>query len=192
MSPRTQIQNEKIRDKSTGRILTAAFKLMAKNGFESTSIAQIAKEAGVSKGLMYNYFSSKEELLQAIINRTMREGDEMIASLYSDNPVVTLENVFKWFFNELRNKPSEWRFASEIMLKADKYTFVKEMVTAKMNEYMKLIGSLLTELRYKNPEQEAYVIGALFDGIGFGYLVVGENYPIDEIEKYLIEKYCRN
>lgn len=191
MSPRSHIQNEKIRDKSTGRILNAAFNLMAKNGYESTSISQIAKEAGVSKGLMYNYFSSKEELLQALINKTLHEGDEIIESLFSDNPVVTLENVFKWFFDELRKKPSEWRFASEIMLKADKYTFVKEMITAKMNEYVKMIGGLLNELGFKNPAQEAYIIAALFDGIGFGYLVVGENYPIDEIEKYLIEKYCK-
>jgi len=191
MSPRNHIQNEKIRDKSTGRILNAAFMLMAKNGYESTSISQIAKEAGVSKGLMYNYFSSKEELLQALINKTLHEGDEIIESLFSDNPVVTLENVFKWFFGELRKKPSEWRFASEIMLKADKYSFVKEMITAKMNEYVKLIGGLLNELGFKNPSQEAYIIAALFDGIGFGYLVVGENYPIDEIEKYLIEKYCK-
>ena len=192
MSPRTEIQNEKLRIESIRKILDAAFSLMSKHGYDTTSIAQIAQEAGVSKGLMYNYFSSKEALLKALINKTIREGDEILQTLFSDNPAVTLENVFRWFFNELRNKPTEWRFASEIMLKANKYSFVEEMITAKMNEYMKLIGGLLTELGFKNPTQEAYVIGALFDGIGFGYLVIGESYPIDEVEKYLIEKYCRN
>ena len=192
MSPRTEIQYEKLRVESTRKILNAAFSLMSKQGYDTTSISQIAQEAGVSKGLMYNYFSSKEALLKALINKTVREGDEILQKLFSDDPAVTLENVFRWFFGELRNRPTEWRFASEIMLKADKFPFVKEMISAKMSEYMKLIGGLLIELGFKNPEKEAYVIGALFDGIGFGYLVVGESYPIDEIEKYLIKKYCRN
>jgi len=192
MSPRSQIQNEKIRSESTGKILEAAFRLMVKDGYESTSISQIAKEAGVSKGLMYNYFRSKEELLNALIKKTIRDGEKIMGNIYSENPAVTLENVFRWFFNELRNNLSEWRFVSEIMLKADKYPFVKEIITIKMSEYMKFISDLLTKLGFKNPESEAYIIGGLMDGIGFACLVVGEEYPIDEMEKYIIDKYCKN
>lgn len=191
MSPRTQIQNEKIRSESTNKILSAAFMLMSKNGYEATSISQIAQAAGVSKGLMYNYFSSKEDLLKALINKTMSEGDKIMQKMFSDNPAVTLENVFRWFFGELRNNLSEWRFASEIMLKADKYAFVQEMIAFKMGEYMKLLEGLLKELGFENPEKEAYLIGAVFDGIGFGYLVVGDEYPLDNMENYLIEKYCK-
>jgi len=192
MSPRSQIQNEKIRSESTGKILEAAFRLMVKDGYESTSISQIAKEAGVSKGLMYNYFRSKEELLNALIKKTIRDGEKIMGNIYSENPAVTLENVFRWFFNELRNNLSEWRFVSEIMLKADKYPFVKEIITIKMSEYMKFFSDLLTKLGFKNPESEAYIIGGLMDGIGFACLVVGEEYPIDEMEKYIIDKYCKN
>ena len=191
MSPRTQIQNEKIREESQQKILNSAFRLMSVNGYESTSIAQIAADAGISKGLMYNYFSSKEELLKALINRTLEEGESVMTEVFSNDPVQTLENVFKWFFNELRNNLNEWRFISEIMLHADKYPFVKEMVAIKMKEYMKLFTSLLTEIGFENPEQESFVIGGLFDGIGFQYLVVGEEYPIDSMEQYLIEKYCK-
>lgn len=191
MSPRSQIQNEKVRTESTDKILSASFKLMSKNGYDSTSISQIAQEAGISKGLMYNYFSSKEELLEALINKTLSDGEEIMADVFSEDPAETLKNVFGWFFNELRNNLDEWRFISEIMLKADKYSFVKEMVTVKMSEYMRLFSALLTELGFENPEREAYVIGGLFDGIGFQYLVVGKEYPIDEMEEYLIRKYCK-
>ena len=50
MSPRTAEQNEQIRTESKHKIMEAAFKLIAKNGYEATSIALIAKTAGVSKG----------------------------------------------------------------------------------------------------------------------------------------------
>ena len=77
------------------------------------------------------------------------------------------------------------------MLRADKYSFVKDLVTIKLEEYTKLFSTLLQELEFENPTEEAYVIGGLFDGIGFQCLVVGNEYPIDQMEKYLISKYCK-
>ena len=191
MSPRSTIENKKIRTESISKILDAAFMLMAKNGYESTSISQIANEAGVSKGLMYNYFHSKEDLLKALIDQTLRDGEKIMEGVFSDDPAETLENVFKWYFNELRNNLGEWKFISEIMLRADKFSFVKDMVTIKLEEYTKLFSTLLQELEFENPTEEAYVIGGLFDGIGFQCLVVGNEYPIDKMEKYLISKYCK-
>ena len=47
--------------------MSVALKLFAEKGYHATSISQIAVKAKVSKGLMYNYFSSKEDLLDEII-----------------------------------------------------------------------------------------------------------------------------
>jgi len=190
MSPRTQVQNEKIREESQQKILTAAFDLMSEKGYDSTSIAQIAKEAGVSKGLMYNYFHSKEDLLKAVIERTLQDGEKIMEGVLADDPVVTLENIIRWYFNELRNNLREWRFISEIMFRADIHQFVRVMTTRKLDEYSKLFSTLLYEIGFENPMEEAYIIGGLFDGIGFQCMVVGDKYPIDKMENYLIKKYC--
>ncbi len=190
MSPRSKEQIEEIRSQSIAKILDAAFRLMSRNGYDSTSISQIAKEAGVSKGLMYNYFNSKEDLIKQLINNTMEEGDRLMTSIVSENPSETLRNIFKWFFNELRNHIEQWRFISEFMFKVDKFEFVKDLVCNKMKEYVDFIGSLLNEIGYENAREEAQLITGLFDGIGFQYLVIGKEYPLDEMEKYLIEKYC--
>jgi len=191
MSPRSQEQISKIRSQSTAKILDAAFQLMSAKGYDSTSIAEIAREAGVSKGLMYNYFHSKEDLLKALVDRTLGDGEKIMEDVFSDDPAETLENVFRWYFNELRNNLGEWKFIIEIMLRADKYSFVKDLTTIKLGEYTKLFSALLQELGFEHPIKEAYVIGGLFDGIGFQCLVVGDGYPIDQMEKYLIDKYCK-
>lgn len=191
MSPRTQIQNRKIREESQEKILTAAFNIMSTKGYDSTSIAQIAKEAGVSKGLMYNYFHSKEDLLKALIERTLQDGEKIMEGVLTDDPLVTLENIIRWYFNELRNNLREWRFISEIMFRADIHHFVRVMTTRKLEEYSKLFSALLHEIGFENPIEEAYIIGGLFDGIGFQCMVVGDKYPIDKMEKYLISKYCK-
>lgn len=191
MSPRSQKQIEKIRKQSISRILEAAFQLMAKYGYEATSISQIANEAGVSKGLMYNYFDSKEDLLKALLNNAFAEADELMAGIIDKDPKATIENMLRWFFTELRERPEHWRLITELTLKIDKFDFVKEMAKRKFIEYVDFFGELLDQIGFENPREEARCIAGLFDGIGVQYLVIGKNYPLDKMEQFLIEKYCK-
>jgi TetR/AcrR family fatty acid metabolism transcriptional regulator len=49
------------------QILAAATKVFARQGFDATRVADIATEAGVAYGLVYHYFSHKDEVLDAIL-----------------------------------------------------------------------------------------------------------------------------
>ena len=191
MSPRSQDQIEQIRKQSIGKILEAAFQLMARNGYDATSISQIASQAGVSKGLMYNYFDSKEDLLKALLDSAFAEADELMAQIITEDPKITIENMLRWYFNELRERPEHWRLITELTLKIEKFSFVKEMARNKLNEYVEFFGGLLNQIGFKNPKEEAMTIAGLFDGIGVQYLVIGKDYPLDEMEKFLINKYCK-
>lgn len=51
------------------QLLDVALELFAREGVEKTTVGRIAQEANVSHGLLYHYFSSKEEVLYAIIER---------------------------------------------------------------------------------------------------------------------------
>jgi AcrR family transcriptional regulator len=191
MSPRTKQQNDEIRLESSKKIIEAAFELIARNGYESTSISQIAEKAGVSKGLVYNYFESKEELLERMVQGAFSEGEVALQNLITNDPARTLENFFKLFFNELRQRPEHWRLITELTFKIDKFKFVHDIAVEKINGYTTLFESLLTQIGIPNPKGEAKLIAALFDGIGVQYLVIRENYPLNEIETYLINKYCK-
>jgi TetR/AcrR family fatty acid metabolism transcriptional regulator len=48
------------------RILRAAVKVFAKNGFHATRVSEVAKAAGVADGTIYLYFKSKDELLVSL------------------------------------------------------------------------------------------------------------------------------
>ncbi|WP_137149727.1 TetR/AcrR family transcriptional regulator [Mycolicibacterium sp. CR10] len=56
------------------RILAVAERLLARNGWRSTSLAQIAKEAGVSAAGLLHHFESKEHLLNAVLDA--RDADD--------------------------------------------------------------------------------------------------------------------
>jgi len=59
------------------QIINAAFDLFAKKGYVATSVDSIAQKANVSKGLIYHYFNSKEEILKAVFS-TLIEQSRMI------------------------------------------------------------------------------------------------------------------
>jgi AcrR family transcriptional regulator len=173
------------------KISEAAFSLIARQGFESTSIAQIAKEAGVSKGLLYNYYESKEALMEKLILDAMSQGEEVIGSIFSEEPAVTMENLIKWFFKEIRERPDHWRLITEVTLKIDKYKFVHDIAVEKMQAYISLMQQLLAQMGYEDPEAEARLLAALFDGIGMQALLIREDYPLDKLEKIMITKFCK-
>lgn len=55
------------------RILQAATKIFAQNGFYSSRVADIAREAGVASGTIYLYFSNKEDLIISIFQEAVRD-----------------------------------------------------------------------------------------------------------------------
>ena len=71
--PRTPQENERIRQLAKKNILEAGMKLFINKGYHATSISNIAKEAGISKGVFYNYFKGKEEILATMVEA--RVGD---------------------------------------------------------------------------------------------------------------------
>ncbi len=70
------------------RLLSAATRLFAEQGFDRTSVSQIVEAAGVTKGAMYHYFRSKDDLLYEIYARVLREQTRRLeAFAASDEPV---------------------------------------------------------------------------------------------------------
>ncbi len=60
------------RKDSRQRLIRAAIELFGRRGYHDTSIAAILKESGCTRGVLYYYFSSKEELGYAAIEEEMR------------------------------------------------------------------------------------------------------------------------
>jgi AcrR family transcriptional regulator len=67
MSPLNTEQLEQIRNKRKEQIMNAALKVFARRGFIGAKTSMIAKEAGLSEGLLYNYFNSKDELFVSLV-----------------------------------------------------------------------------------------------------------------------------
>src|SRR5262247_4027701 len=71
------------------QILDGARRMFLAHGFDAASMGAIAREAGVSKGTLYVYFKSKEELFEAIVEEQCRVEAEQIFTLDRQAPVAS-------------------------------------------------------------------------------------------------------
>jgi TetR/AcrR family fatty acid metabolism transcriptional regulator len=62
------------------QIIKAAEKVFARKGFAEATISDVAREAGLSDATIYEYFTSKEDLLFSIPGDTTKQGNESCRS----------------------------------------------------------------------------------------------------------------
>src|SRR5690606_6088010 len=170
------------------KIIMAAFQLFAEKGYASSSVSQIAKEAGISKGLIYHYFKSKEEVLKGIFDMLVQKGEVIFEQWGGQTPKEKLRITITESVNMIKTQPQIMRFMASLSLQPDAAQDLKEISDIKREEMMAIYQQVFEELGYHDPEAEAYYTGALLDGILLGHLSIS-NYPIDKIEQILLKRY---
>ncbi len=69
--PTTPVRHERRKDARPGELLAAALDLFVEKGFAATRAEEVAARAGVSKGTLFLYFASKEELFKAVVRENI-------------------------------------------------------------------------------------------------------------------------
>ncbi|WP_296447711.1 TetR/AcrR family transcriptional regulator [Rhodoferax sp. UBA5149] len=64
-------KHERRKDARPGELLAAALDLFVEKGFAATKAEEVARRAGVSKGTLFLYFASKEELFKAVVRENI-------------------------------------------------------------------------------------------------------------------------
>lgn len=70
------------------QILDAAAECFRKSGFHGASMAEIAKSFGMSAGHIYNYFESKEAIIEAMVKRDLDQALERIAKIQGEKDIL--------------------------------------------------------------------------------------------------------
>lgn len=92
--PRTPEQYEAMRAATRDKIQNAAISLFTRKGFAATSVQDIARAAGISTGLMYRHYRTKDDLFGALIDQAADGLDAVIESFRSDRSAPELINAF--------------------------------------------------------------------------------------------------
>jgi AcrR family transcriptional regulator len=91
-------------DVRLNEFLDAAQRLFMEKGYDDTPISAIIDAVGVSKGAFYHYFSSKEELLDAISERTAQAGKGIMNAIADDTVLTAREKLNRVFASSMAFK----------------------------------------------------------------------------------------
>jgi AcrR family transcriptional regulator len=187
MSPRTKNQFKEMREKSRENIEKIALELFAIKGYHATSISQIAEKAGISKGLLYNYYKSKEHLLDSVI---MKVYDEIMRIVQMNENLPSekqIEQMIIQTIDHIKKNITFWKLYLFLVHQSDVHKKLSVLYDKMRDEYMGYVVKLFQEIGSENPTMEALLLGTMFDGIGLNYVTAPDGYPIDEMKDYLIE-----
>lgn len=76
-------------------ILETAERLFLTKGYTKTTVNDILKEIGIAKGTFYHYFKSKEEVMDEIIMRIIKEDVTKAKRIVSNPDIPVLDKLFK-------------------------------------------------------------------------------------------------
>ena len=193
MAPKTKEQFKEIREQTKAAIKNAALDLFAHRGYASTSISQIAKGAGVSKGLMYNYFSSKEELIKEIILDAYQITESILKEHFAPtHPAAEqLAGLVEGLTKMITENTDYWKLLTSLAFQDGILGDLEDALKQKSLSYLDVMTHLFEELGAETPKEEALLFSAALDGMMMQYMSLREEYPVEAMKAQIIKKFCQ-
>ncbi len=193
MASKSKDRFAELRQKSISSIKETALDLFAHNGFHNTSISAIAKAAGISKGLIYNYFESKEDLLHKIIEEAVDEGEKFTAYIFKNigDPYLQLKEIVEISIQAVTSNLEYWKLLTALALQTEVLSELKQVLMQKQIDVFEMMEGIFRNMNVEDPKKEAYFFGALLDGLFLHYISMIDSYPLEEMKEFIINKYSK-
>jgi AcrR family transcriptional regulator len=165
---RNQVLNE-----SRQKLLDAATAEFAREGYNGANINTISREAGFAKGTIYNYFSSKRELMFSLIDEIAASHHRFVAAhvMKTEDPVQRLQGFFQAGLEWITLNLSLGRIMLS-MLNSPDNEFKQRMWQGYQSMYQLIINDILAPgmaqgfFRQADPSPTAGLLMMLYLGIG--------------------------
>jgi len=167
MSPRPDVS-----DARKGQIINAAEDVFTKKGFNEARMDDIADETGLSKGTLYLYFKSKDDLIIAILDRMFQLEFKQLQTINQSEMSATdavwkiSELLTKDILGMLRLIPIVYQF----LALAFRNKYVQKALKKYINQYLDILTPIIQrgidsgEFREVDAREAAIAMGALIEG----------------------------
>ncbi len=172
-----------------GYILTVASSLMTKKGIKETSLKDIAKEAGISKGTLYYYYSAKEDIIYDIAESNLSEiTDELLHFVKESSGNVDVKEILKTLFEKILASDTRGRLHLYLLNDVSTNEALKEKFFKMYASWRKVLAESLDRIlpQQGNNQSLATVILALIDGLQIQKFCGCDDASVDDIINILV------
>lgn len=187
--------SDKYKKEKKALILKNAFECFAEKGFQAATIDDIVTRSGISKGAIYNYFNSKDEIYIELMNQQTEENMERLKTNISSLSCSKekLDYLFETYSN-LNNHPqfqNSTRVHIEFWIYSSRKEDLSELMMSRYQMYTGLFKGIVDEGILNgefpsdaNAEELALVFWGFIDGASIHFLMLGnEHYPYQNVFK---------
>ncbi len=154
------------------QIMDAAAACFCQQGFHHSTMQDICRQAELSPGAVYRYFSAKEEIIESMVRERQRASAAIIEAVRSHGTTLrVLDELADVFFSHLEN-PQECALSIELWAESLRSPRIREMLLSELRN----VGAPLTEIigsaqkageinQRLDAEAVAQVLISFFDGL---------------------------
>lgn len=169
MSPRSPEENRRARERTRQRLVSGSFRVFAEKGAHGASMSDIAETVGVSKGLAYHYFDSKEELLAAALEARLDRLLEVVEEVEAEpTPGRRLEVLTDRLIGQVTEEPEAFRLYLALSLEGAGSPALGpalEGLRERMERYLGEVRRLFEELGSPEPPVDALLFRSALLGL---------------------------
>ncbi|PQP88996.1 TetR/AcrR family transcriptional regulator [Paenibacillus sp. AR247] len=193
--PRTQEENERIRQQAKTKIREAAIELFMRKGYHATSIDDVSKHAGVSKGLLYNYYKGKEELLTAMVEARIGELIQVMEKAEAlETPAEQLKHIVEGAVDNVRRSPEVFRFYLHLQTQPEADETVAKygkLLIEESARQFQIQCRMFEKLGASDPVARSLYFSSALQGIMLMISTYPDQFPVEAMKRQIIEDFCQ-
>jgi AcrR family transcriptional regulator len=186
--PRTKAAFQQIRDQSRQHILKEAAEVFITKGLSNTKIADLAEAAGVSQGLLYRYFTDKEDVFIALLETAVQGVTDYVRTAigHTGTPFEKLHWLTEQVLHGMAQEPVYFQLISQAMAipgKVQDSLWRFELVSNKLRELI-AEGQSTGDIAERDPDQLMLLYFSCLFGLAAGKSTniqwIDEHFPTAE------------
>ena len=180
-----------MRSAARQKILSSSIRVFAAKGFHAASMDEVAASAGVSKGLTYAYFRSKEDLFSHAMRERVQHlfniGSEVDATL---PPRERLRRLVAAAVDHVRREPDVFRLYLAMSLEKKLAPLAKSTMRSldePLSGYLAVIRAIFADAGSPDPDLDALTFRTAILGVLLRFVRSIEDLPVDRVTQRLID-----
>ena len=158
--------------KTRERIIAATARVLARNGYDATTLREISREAQVAPGLVHYYFGGKDQLLVEVLQAAGRRFSQTMEQLVQHVPANrSLEAVLAQIHERVEQEPDVYRLRYESFSLGLHNALIEPKVREQLARRRKEIGSVMAKV-FENMERTKGTKSSAFDPASLAALLL--------------------